>query len=123
MATAHTKTLETELHALLHQMAELTPISGQSIAAESITAIDTPNDFAHVSTELLHQVQAMNQRVVQTFTAGVPERNDQSGENLIRDATNSIPMTECETLTAFVVRLTEKTKQESGSTQSPRLNP
>jgi DNA-directed RNA polymerase specialized sigma24 family protein len=123
MAAAHTKTLETELQALHHQMAELTPISGQSMAENSITAIDTPNDFAHVSTELLHQVQAMNQRVVQTFTAGVPERNDQSGEKLIRDAANSIPMTEAETLTAFAVRLTEKSEQESRATQSPRHNP
>jgi hypothetical protein len=78
MATAHTKTLETELHALLHQMAELTPISGQSIAAESITAIDTPNDFAHVSTELLHQVQAMNQRVVQTFRGHYTKRQNRT---------------------------------------------
>jgi DNA-directed RNA polymerase specialized sigma24 family protein len=123
MAAAHTKTLETELQALQHQMAELTPISGQSIAEESIKAIDTPNDFAHVSTELLHQIQMMNQSVVQTFTAGVPERNDQSGEKLIRDAANSIPMTEAETLTAFAVRLTEKSEQESRANPSPRQNP
>jgi DNA-directed RNA polymerase specialized sigma24 family protein len=123
MAAAHTETLKTELQALQQQMAELTPIPGQSIAEESIMAIDNLNDFAHVSTELLHQVQAMNQRVVQAFTAGVPESNDQSGEKLIRDAANSIPMTEAETLTAFAVRLTEKTEQESRATQSPRHNP
>jgi DNA-directed RNA polymerase specialized sigma24 family protein len=106
MAAWHASVLNRELRALHDQLVQLTPVETQDSTTHNVSRmIQHPDEFAHTVHSMLQEVQLLNKRTALAFTSGSVTAHGSDAATLVREAAQSIPIRDADTVVEFASRL------------------
>jgi DNA-directed RNA polymerase specialized sigma24 family protein len=119
MVNDHAAGLETELHSLYRQLAEILPAGAEpSTINRETMSIDDPVQFAKIAGQLVRQVRDLNRQTGEFFTASGKTLSDTNLNASVRTIMDTIPLQQAGDVAAFAMRLGRLERDQKISAQT-----